>query len=183
MTARVIFLLFSFLWRASHTDSCYCGRPPRYIPGLLFAQLKLGRCAQREIPPSHDVTWYHVTLVTSSSVQPPPLRTSRGAISGGVTRSLRQSVTPSTSGIRIMPDIFKHLLTHISSIPKGGVEWLLVMLEQVLDISKAFNLEDLGFLLDDLPETNSQSDQTSACTCSLGVASQLKWLNTSFKNI
>lgn len=35
------------------------------------------------------------------------------------------------------------------------------MLEQVLDISKAFNLEDLGFLLDDLPETNGQSDQTN----------------------
>ncbi len=51
-------------------------------------------------------------------------------------------------------DIFKHPLTHISSIPKGGVEWLLVMLEQVLDISKAFNLEDLRFLLYDLPETN-----------------------------
>lgn len=42
----------------------------------------------------------------------------------------------------------KHI---ISSIPKGGVEWLLVMLEQVLDICKAFNLEDLWFLLDDLP--------------------------------
>lgn len=57
-----------------------------------------------------------------------------------------------------MPDIFKHPLTHISSIPKGGVEWLLVMLEQVLDIGKAFNLEDLWFLLDDLPEINSQPD-------------------------
>lgn len=51
-----------------------------------------------------------------------------------------------------MSDTFKHPLTHISSIPKGGVEWLFVMLEQVLDISKAFNLEDLRFLLDDLPE-------------------------------
>lgn len=44
--------------------------------------------------------------------------------------------------------IGKHV---ISSIPKGGVEWLLVMLEQVLDICKAFNLEDLRFLLNDLP--------------------------------
>lgn len=58
----------------------------------------------------------------------------------------------------LMSDIFKHPLTHISPIPKGCVEWLLVMLEQVLDISKAFNLEDLWFLLDDLPEINRQSD-------------------------
>ena len=57
-----------------------------------------------------------------------------------------------------MSDIFKHSLTHISSIPKGGVEWLLVMLEQVLDICKAFNLEDLWFLLNDLPEDNRQFD-------------------------
>lgn len=64
-----------------------------------------------------------------------------------------------------MPDIFKHPLTHISSIPKGSVEWLFVMLEQVLDISKAFNLEDLGFLLDDLPETQTANHirQTYAC--------------------
>lgn len=75
-----------------------------------------------------------------------------------------------------MPDILKHPLTHISSIPKGRVEWLLVMLEQVLDVSKAFNLEDLGFLLDDLPETNSQCDQTNMCMCSPRVATQLKWL-------
>lgn len=67
-------------------------------------------------------------------------------------------MTASTSGIHIMSDIFKHPLTHISSIPKGCVEWLLVMLEQVLDIGKAFNLEDLWFLLDDLPEINSQPD-------------------------
>lgn len=44
--------------------------------------------------------------------------------------------------------IGKHI---ISSIPKGGVERLLVMLEQVLDVCKAFNLEDLWFLLNDLP--------------------------------
>lgn len=99
----------------------------------------------------------------------------RQAISNGVTRILWPPVTASTAGIRIMPDIFKHPLTHISSIPKGSVEWLLVMLEQVLDISKAFNLEDLWFLLDDLPETNSQSDQTNICMCSLRLASQLKW--------
>lgn len=43
--------------------------------------------------------------------------------------------------------IGKHI---ISSIPKGGIKWLLVMLEQVLDVCKAFNLEDLWFLLDDL---------------------------------
>lgn len=55
-------------------------------------------------------------------------------------------------------DIFKRSLTHISSIPKGGVEWLLVMLEQVLDICKAFNLEDLWFLLNDLPEGNRRFD-------------------------
>lgn len=67
-------------------------------------------------------------------------------------------MTASTSGIHIMSDIFKHPLTHISSIPEGCVEWLLVMLEQVLDIGKAFNLEDLWFLLDDLPEINSQPD-------------------------
>lgn len=53
----------------------------------------------------------------------------------------------------VMFDIFKHPLTHISSIPKGCIEWLLVMLEQVLDVSKAFNLEDLWFLLNDFPET------------------------------
>lgn len=53
-------------------------------------------------------------------------------------------------------DIFKHALTHISSIPKGGIKWLLVMLEQVLDVCKAFNLEDLWFLLDDLSEANRQ---------------------------
>lgn len=49
-------------------------------------------------------------------------------------------------------DIFKQLLTHISSIPEGCVEWLLVMLEQVLDVSKAFNLEDLWLFLNDFPE-------------------------------
>lgn len=82
----------------------------------------------------------------------------RQAISTAVTRIRQPPVTASTAAIRVMPDIFKHPLTHISSIPKGSVEWLFVMLEQVLDISKAFNLEDLWFLLDDLPETNSQSD-------------------------
>lgn len=51
-----------------------------------------------------------------------------------------------------MFDIFKQPLTHISSIPEGCVEWLLVMLEQVLDVSKAFNLEDLWFFLNDFPE-------------------------------
>lgn len=55
-------------------------------------------------------------------------------------------------------DVFKHPLTHISSVPKGGVEWLLVMLEQVLDVCKAFNLEDLWFLLNDFPEANGQFD-------------------------
>lgn len=62
-----------------------------------------------------------------------------------------------------MSDIFKRPLTHISSIPKGGVEWLLVMLEQVLDVSKAFNLEDLRFLLNYLPEASRQSDYSSTC--------------------
>lgn len=42
-------------------------------------------------------------------------------------------------------------LTHVSSVPEGGVEWLLVMLEQVPDVCKAFDLEDLRFLLDDFP--------------------------------
>lgn len=49
-------------------------------------------------------------------------------------------------------DIFKQLLTYISSIPEGCVEWLFVMLEQVLDVSKAFNLEDLWLFLNDFPE-------------------------------
>lgn len=57
-----------------------------------------------------------------------------------------------------MSDIFKYPLTHISSIPKGCVEWLLVMLKQVLDVGKAFNLEDLWFLLNDFPEINGKSD-------------------------
>lgn len=60
-------------------------------------------------------------------------------------------------------NIFKHALTHISSIPKGSVEWLLVMLEQVLDVCKAFNLEDLWFLFNDLPETNSLIRATHIC--------------------
>ena len=42
---------------------------------------------------------------------------------------------------------FTQLLTHISSIPEGGVEGLFVMLEQVLDVRKAFDLKDLWFLL------------------------------------
>lgn len=54
-----------------------------------------------------------------------------------------------------MFDIFKQPLTHISSIPEGCVEWLLVMLEQVLDVSKAFNLEDLWLFLNDFPETEN----------------------------
>lgn len=49
-----------------------------------------------------------------------------------------------------------NMQTHISSIPKGGIKWLLVMLEQVLDVCKAFNLEDLWFLLNDLSEANRQ---------------------------
>lgn len=65
-----------------------------------------------------------------------------------------------------MFDIFKHPLTHISSIPKGCIEWLLVMLEQVLDVSKAFNLEDLWFLLNDFPETENMIRRIKyACPC------------------
>lgn len=55
-----------------------------------------------------------------------------------------------------MFDIFKQPLTHISSIPEGCVECLLVMLEQVLDVSEAFDLEDLRFFLDDFPETENR---------------------------
>lgn len=55
-----------------------------------------------------------------------------------------------------MFDIFKQPLTHISSIPEGCVEWLLVMLEQVLDVSEAFDLEDLRFFLDHFPEIENR---------------------------
>ena len=60
----------------------------------------------------------------------------------------------------LMFDIFKQPLTHISSIPEGCVEWLLVMLEQVLDVSEAFDLEDLRFFLDDFPEIENRIIQT-----------------------
>lgn len=64
----------------------------------------------------------------------------------------------------LMLDIFKQPLTHISSIPEGCVEWLLVMLEQVLDVSEAFDLEDLWFFLDDFPEMENQIIQIR-CAC------------------
>lgn len=41
--------------------------------------------------------------------------------------------------------------THVGSVPERSVEWLLVWQEQVLDVRKAFDLELLWFLLDDLP--------------------------------
>lgn len=61
---------------------------------------------------------------------------------------------------RRMFDIFKQPLTHISSIPEGCVERLLVMLEQVLDVGEAFDLEDLRFFLDHLPGRESRVIQT-----------------------
>lgn len=64
----------------------------------------------------------------------------------------------------LMFDIFKQPLTHISSIPKGCVEWLLVMLEQVLDVSEAFDLEDLRFFLDHFPEIENGIIQIQ-CAC------------------
>lgn len=160
MTVCVIFCCFLFFWWASETDRCYYGWPRA-------ASERWCLCS-----------WGRDTVPSLSSL---PWMTSRGTIlrrwpqlgfgsrtdlmclcllndSSGVMRIREPLMTASTSGIHIMSDIFKHPLTHISSIPKGRVEWLLVMLEQVLDIGKAFNLEDLWFLLDDLPEINSQPD-------------------------
>lgn len=57
-------------------------------------------------------------------------------------------------------DIFKQPLTHISSIPEGCVERLLVMLEQVLDVGEAFDLEDLWFFLDHFPGRENRIIQT-----------------------
>lgn len=42
-------------------------------------------------------------------------------------------------------------LTHVGPVPEGGVEGLLVVLEQILDVSKAFDLENLRLFLNDLP--------------------------------
>lgn len=63
-------------------------------------------------------------------------------------------------------DIFKQPLTHISSIPEGCVERLLVMLEQVLDVGEAFDLEDLRFFLDYFPGRENRIIQTQRRACS-----------------
>lgn len=66
-------------------------------------------------------------------------------------------------------DIFKQPLTHISSIPEGGVERLLVMLEQVLDVGEAFDLEDLRFFLDHFPGREHRITQTSLASPSISI--------------
>lgn len=69
----------------------------------------------------------------------------------------KKKTTTTTEGFNVPEsDIFKQALTHISSIPKGCIKRLLVMLKQVLYVRKAFNLEDLWFLLNDLPKGNRQ---------------------------
>lgn len=41
-----------------------------FIWVLVFMQLKMGRCAQLELPSKDDVTWDRTTPVTSGQVQP-----------------------------------------------------------------------------------------------------------------
>lgn len=129
-----------------------------------------GMLCPAELSSQDDVTQDQTTPVTSAQVQPCadftclcPLTDSQSVMLISQTDhdcidSWNTQLSDWHCVSALMSDIFKHPLTHISSIPKGCVEWLLVMLEQVLDISKAFNLEDLWFLLDDLPEINRQSD-------------------------
>lgn len=126
-----------------------------------------GMLCPAELSSKDDVTRDQTTPVTSAQVQPRadficlcPLTDSQSVmlISQTDHDSWNTQLSDWHCVSALMSDIFKHPLTHISSIPKGCVEWLLVMLEQVLDISKAFNLEDLWFLLNDLPEINRQSD-------------------------
>lgn len=136
-------------------------------PGV-FTQLKMGCCAQLKLHFTDKVTWDYSPPVTSTQVQPNTdficlcllndiqsvmlifqdimTTLTYGKHSSWALKSVVFNVPES--------DIFKHPLTHISSIPKGCIEWLLVMLKQVLDVCKAFNLEDLWFLLNDLPEGN-----------------------------
>lgn len=123
--------------------------------------------------PQAKVTWDHTPTMTSTQVQPNTDFICLFLLidSCSVMLILQHIMTTSTSSGKhssltckserfnvLETDIFKHPLTHISSIPKGSIEWLLVMLEQVLDVCKAFNLEDLWFLLDDLPEGRRQFD-------------------------
>lgn len=147
--------LFYFLWQVFQTWLIQC-----FIWVLVFMQLKMGCCARLKLPSTDDVTWDHTPPVTSAQVQPSTDFICLCLLidSQSVMLVLQYIMAALTSGkhssltCKSKSDIFKHPLTHISSIPKGRVEWLLVMLEQVLDIRKAFNLEDLWFLLNDLPE-------------------------------
>lgn len=150
---------------------------------LVFMQLKTGCCARLELSSTDEVTRDHTLTMTSAQVQPSTYFTRSCLLTQSVCQSvmllLQWITTASTSEKRTFKktkqtkkkpkppqknkhsnvwksDIFKHALTHISSIPKGGIKWLLVMLEQVLDVCKAFNLEDLWFLLNDLSEANRQ---------------------------
>lgn len=116
---------------------------------LVFIQLMTGHYPPFELPPKDKFTQIHspapdytyLSLVISDS--PPPMTASVCGETQVYDRNKMRDW---------MFDIFKQPLTHISPIPKGCVEWLLVMLEQVLDVSKAFNLEDLWFFLNDFPE-------------------------------
>lgn len=159
--------LFCMFWRVLDTErfdgwptassGCWCLRSWRWgaVPGL--SSLPQTKSYGAVTPP-----------VTSAEVQPSTYFMCLCLLtdSQSVMLILRYIMTTSAPGKHgsltckcecfnvLESDIFKHPLTHISSIPKGGVEWLLVMLEQVFDVCKAFNLEDLWFLLNDLPEGN-----------------------------
>lgn len=51
------------------------------------------------------------------------------------------------------------------------------MLEQILDVCKAFNLEDLWFLLDNLPEGNGQTHQSETHMHVFTTDQDLTWAN------
>lgn len=187
----VCVLIFFLLALASITDS---QRFDGLIWVLVFMQLKTGCCAQLELSYTDEVTWDQTPPVTSAQVQPSADFICLCLLidSQSVMVILRYIMTESTSGkcssltcksghFNVWGfDIFKNPLTHISSIPKGGVEWLLVMLEQVLDVCKAFNLEDLWFLLNDFPEENSLFRATltgpyHGSTCSIALILRLNY--------
>ena len=52
--------------------------------------------------------------------------------------------------------------THVGPVPEGGVEWLLVVQKQVLDVREALNLEDLRLLLDHLPGEGGEDESRPA---------------------
>lgn len=71
MTVCVIFPCFLFFGELqTQTDVTVADPRAALSRAGVFMQLKMGHCAQLELPSRDDVTWCHITPATSASVQP-----------------------------------------------------------------------------------------------------------------